>query len=249
MNPWLEPLTRRRRYTVAPRTWVPGELVTAGMMNTLRDQLLEIEAGTAAIKGTTANFSVSNHLTLLSPVGDGSVVSQGSGQGKFLQLSGGPVAVTDGSAINLYGKTSPYGPGSMAFYTSGSGVFVFYPAGTGGPAAMQIGSTGITNAAKINTLQGISAASPSGVAVTLFALPGIQSYESSLYIVQASLPSNDSPNYGAYALIIQLGGSARILHQVNANLMQITLSGLTVLGAQSCGAAASVYWSYLRIPA
>jgi hypothetical protein len=54
MNPFAAPLNRRRHYTTAPRTWVPGELVTAGMMNTIRDSLIEIEAGTAAIKGTAA---------------------------------------------------------------------------------------------------------------------------------------------------------------------------------------------------
>lgn len=32
-------------YTNAPRTWVPGELVTASMMNTIRDLFLEIETG------------------------------------------------------------------------------------------------------------------------------------------------------------------------------------------------------------
>lgn len=34
-------------YVNAPRTWIPGELVTSGMMNSLRDLFLEIEAGTA----------------------------------------------------------------------------------------------------------------------------------------------------------------------------------------------------------
>jgi hypothetical protein len=32
-------------YTSAPRTWVPGELVTASMMNTIRDLFLELETG------------------------------------------------------------------------------------------------------------------------------------------------------------------------------------------------------------
>lgn len=34
-------------YVDEPRTWIPGELVTSGMMNSLRDLFLEIEAGTA----------------------------------------------------------------------------------------------------------------------------------------------------------------------------------------------------------
>lgn len=54
MNPFFEPLNRRRHYTNSPRTWIPGELVTASMMNGLRDLFLEIEAGTA--KFTVAQF-------------------------------------------------------------------------------------------------------------------------------------------------------------------------------------------------
>jgi len=243
VNPWLEPLTRRRRYTVAPRTWVPGELVTAGMMNTLRDQLLQIEAGTAAISGTTA--SVFTGTTAGS-----SFDIRTQSTDKLLQIRGGPEAVGGGACINIYGNTSPYSHGGLSLYNgTGAGNIDFYLAGYAAGPALSINNAGIISARAIKTLSGISAVSPSGVAVTLFALPGIQSYESSLYLVQAGLPSNDAPNYGAYALIIQLGGSARILHQINAPLMQISLSGLTVLGAQSCGAAASVYWSFLRIPA
>ena len=36
-------------YVTAPRTWLSGEMVTANMMNTLRDLFLEIEAGTAEL--------------------------------------------------------------------------------------------------------------------------------------------------------------------------------------------------------
>lgn len=46
-GPFAEPLTRNRNYTTAPRTWVAGELVTASMMNSLRDLFLELEAGTS----------------------------------------------------------------------------------------------------------------------------------------------------------------------------------------------------------
>ena len=42
-NLFAEPLTRYRHYITAVRTWTPGELVTAGMMNTIRDLFLEIE--------------------------------------------------------------------------------------------------------------------------------------------------------------------------------------------------------------
>lgn len=34
-------------YTTGPRTWIPGELVTASMMNGIRDLFLDIEAGNA----------------------------------------------------------------------------------------------------------------------------------------------------------------------------------------------------------
>ena len=49
MNPFVEPLTCHRRYTVAPRTWVPGELVTAGMMNSIRDNLNEVGMGGVSV--------------------------------------------------------------------------------------------------------------------------------------------------------------------------------------------------------
>jgi len=54
MNPFAAPLDRRRHYTIAPRTWVPGELVTAGMMNSIRDNLLEVGTGGVAIPGQIA---------------------------------------------------------------------------------------------------------------------------------------------------------------------------------------------------
>jgi hypothetical protein len=52
---FAEPLTRRRNYITAVRTWVPGELVTASMMNTIRDLFLEIETGSiiALVDGAT----------------------------------------------------------------------------------------------------------------------------------------------------------------------------------------------------
>lgn len=62
MNAWAEPLTRRRRYTTAPRTWVPGELVTAGMMNSIRDCFLDIEAGRSSIAGSTAPVFRANEI-------------------------------------------------------------------------------------------------------------------------------------------------------------------------------------------
>ena len=40
-------------YTNAPRTWIPGETVTASMMNGLRDLFLEIEGGTAELDRAT----------------------------------------------------------------------------------------------------------------------------------------------------------------------------------------------------
>lgn len=52
-SPFAEPLTRKRRYVNTPRTWIPAELVTAGMMNTLRDNLFEVEAGTAEMQKVT----------------------------------------------------------------------------------------------------------------------------------------------------------------------------------------------------
>lgn len=76
MNPWAAPLERRRRYTVAPRTWVPGELVTAGMMNSIRDNLNEVgtkvDTGGVTIVGALAQdmvlMSSPNQLGYVRPV-------------------------------------------------------------------------------------------------------------------------------------------------------------------------------------
>lgn len=46
---WLLPVL----YLIAPRTWVPGEMVTSNMMNTLRNLFIEIEDGTANMKKVT----------------------------------------------------------------------------------------------------------------------------------------------------------------------------------------------------
>ncbi len=66
----LSPLGERletRQYTTAPRTWVAGELVTAGMMNTIRDLFLELEAGTATFtKGTFAGNTTAALASMLS---------------------------------------------------------------------------------------------------------------------------------------------------------------------------------------
>jgi hypothetical protein len=49
-SPFAEPLTRHRRYVTAVRTWVPGELVTAGMMNSIRDLFFETDIALTNLK-------------------------------------------------------------------------------------------------------------------------------------------------------------------------------------------------------
>jgi hypothetical protein len=75
---FYEPLTRHRHYTTAPRTWTPGEVVNASMMNSIRALFVEIEAGTARIdnvwslKGVTgvaASGSFASLFTTTSVVG------------------------------------------------------------------------------------------------------------------------------------------------------------------------------------
>jgi hypothetical protein len=62
-------------YVTAPRTWVAGELVTAGMMNTLRDLFLEIEAGTAEMNKVTLEGRSSAQLAAALSVADQAAIA------------------------------------------------------------------------------------------------------------------------------------------------------------------------------
>lgn len=85
-------------YLVAPRTWIPGELVTSGMMNTLRDLFLEIEAGTANLQkvdlvGRTSSalgsdLSAAGHAKLALDSTTGNVVASVNGS-VYIPLGGG----------------------------------------------------------------------------------------------------------------------------------------------------------------
>lgn len=111
-NPFAAPLARARRYITTVRTWVPGELVTASMMNTIRDLFNEIETGTANLQ--KANLVGRTSVALASDLSAASFakVAYDTTLGKLVQsLNGGAygslgvnysvVSLTDGATPAL----------------------------------------------------------------------------------------------------------------------------------------------------
>ena len=109
---FAEPLTRHRRYITAVRTWTPGELVTAGMMNTIRDLFLEIEISqmVALVDGATVplNAALGQVVTgvfRLAAAGDRSInVPSGATPGRKIIIahfaSGGARTLSLSTAAN-----------------------------------------------------------------------------------------------------------------------------------------------------
>jgi hypothetical protein len=98
-NPFAQPLTRHRRYVTAPRNWVPGEMVTSNMMNTIRDNLLEIEAGTADLQKSRFVGRTSVALALdLAPAGKAQLAYDTNLGSLVASLDGGPYDVIGGGS-------------------------------------------------------------------------------------------------------------------------------------------------------
>lgn len=97
-------------YVNTPRTWVAGELVTASMMNTLRDLFLEIEAGTAEMVKATLLGKTSAQLTsLLSASGRAAIaydttlasIVASKGGGAYEPIGGGDFHPSNAVAIAM----------------------------------------------------------------------------------------------------------------------------------------------------
>ena len=111
-NLFAEPLTRHRHYLTAVRTWTPGELVTAGMMNSIRDLFLEIEISqmVALVDGPTVplNAALGQVVTgvfRLAATGDSSInVPTGATPGRKIVIvhfaSGGARTLSLSAAAN-----------------------------------------------------------------------------------------------------------------------------------------------------
>ena len=77
-------------YVTAPRTWVAGELVTASMMNTLRDLFLEIEAGTAEMLKVTLDGQTSAALASSLSASGQAAIAYNTTQGEIqMSVNGG----------------------------------------------------------------------------------------------------------------------------------------------------------------
>lgn len=115
-GPFRDPWDHRSAFAICcyveePRTWIPGELVTSGMMNSIRDLFLEIEAGTAQlIKATLVGDTSVNLAALVSDSGEaaiaydttqGQIVASVNG-GSYVPLSGGLRQVFRGLSLRTH---------------------------------------------------------------------------------------------------------------------------------------------------
>lgn len=119
-------------YIVAPRTWVPGELVTSNMMNTLRDLFLEIEAGTAdmlkvLLTGRTTaalsgDLSPASHATFAyDSTLDKLVASINGGAYSVVNpdFAYSEVALTDGATVAIDAALGMVGTGAFRLAATG----------------------------------------------------------------------------------------------------------------------------------
>lgn len=118
-------------YVDEPRTWIPGELVTSGMMNTIRDLFLEIEAGTAQmIKATLVGDTTTNIATLISDSGEAALAYDTTLGALVASLNAGAfgkfyapyeiVALTDGATPALDASLGMIGVGVFRLAAAGN---------------------------------------------------------------------------------------------------------------------------------
>ena len=112
--------------------------------------------------------------------------------------------------------------------------------GTTSPGA-KLEVSGTVKASTFKTGDATTGNINSGVATTIFSAQPYGRYE-----VFANIPDAGVDMYGAFATVISDNTYARIVSN-NGTSLTITLSGTNVQVTQSCGEAANVYYSYLRI--
>jgi len=221
------------------------------MMNTLRDSLLEIEAGTANIKGTKSNF------TIVHPgaASYGYLAIQSGSTASYLyqwapDYAPGADARPSGITLRSNGAggigLSAINGGLIRFFTDFVSRGAIHPSGGFSWGSETDPGAGVFSSSSMKSASG-SVTGNSGVAVALFTIPATGA-KTALYIV-VSTAFGDAINYNCYMIIGVSGNSARVLHQVNATgYLTLSLSGMTVLGMQSSGGNGAVWdWSYLRI--
>jgi hypothetical protein len=87
-------------WTTAPRTWIPGELVNAAMMNSLRDLFRSFEGGDALMK----------RVKLLDVNGQQSALLSTTGNAAIANFGGTPYISMDGAWWVSLGSISNIGP-------------------------------------------------------------------------------------------------------------------------------------------
>jgi hypothetical protein len=108
----------RRNYTTAPRTWVAGELVTASMMNTLRDLFLDIEAGNADLQ--RANFvgkTTAQLVALQSAAGEAALAYNSDTDEIVASIDGGAFATLSGAGFPIVFLSTANHPPSSSYAT------------------------------------------------------------------------------------------------------------------------------------
>ena len=96
----------------------------------------------------------------------------------------------------------------------------------------------------LQSASGTATGAASGVAQTLFAMPGATN---AAYLVACDVASASPNTYSAVALITTDAGVARITNIQTATLMVIGVSGLNIQATQSSGAVQSFPWTVTRI--
>jgi hypothetical protein len=172
-------------------------------------------------------------------------------------VSSGGAGNTRGAYLNLFGNQYPGNAGNVDLVLgTPSGRLQVLPGG-GSPllvhtsGGLAVGTTTDPGTGRAIVPNGVSSlrgtvTGPNATPTTLFAA-SLPVGQVAAFLVAAGLGVNDAANYGAVALVVCDGGSARIGLVNNATLFTLSLSGLNVQATQSSGSPQPIIWSALRI--
>jgi len=235
--------------------------------------IVDVSDTSMAASGTTKRISINNILacspaaTLASATITGALtVNGGVNLANATAVNfGGLLTIYSDTAAGLFirGRTT----GGTTFQTqdgtnpllniSNAGVFSWYD-GAGG-TRMTLNSTGLlvgttsaggsaSNSAKsvagfFSTVNGSTASTASGVAVTMFASPNEATFIVSAYIFGTGAPAT----YNAVAIVKVSGGVATVTTISSSTSTTISVSGLNIQATQTSGAAQVIVYSAIRI--
>lgn len=115
-------------------------------------------------------------------------------------------------------------------------------------AATILGSLAVAGALTAGSATSITASVSgvlTGVATTLYTLPNAAA---GMYIVSSNIGTQgDAANFGAYAVIANDAGTARIVQQTNAPQQTLTLAGLAIQTTQTSGSTKNAVINLLKI--